>query len=71
MSPTTKGCVLDGGWGGGGHIAYCFWDGSHGCRCRRQRKTSCPFGNLNTFWNILMILGRNVDQDEMMCSIQH
>ena len=26
--------------------------------------------NLNTLWNIMMILGRNVDQDEMMCRIQ-
>ena len=26
--------------------------------------------NLNTLWNILMILGRNVEQDEMTCHIQ-
>ena len=25
---------------------------------------------LNTLWNILMKLGRNVDQDEMTCRIQ-
>ena len=31
----------------------------HQCRCRR--KTSCPLCNLNTLWNILMILGRNVE----------
>ena len=30
----------------------------------------CPLCNLNTLWNILMILGRNVDQDEMTCRIQ-
>ena len=58
MSPLLK--------GGGG--TYCFWDGS---RWRwRRGKTSCPLCNLNTLWNILMILGRNVDQDEMMCHIQ-
>ena len=33
-------------------------------------KTSCPLCNLNTLWNILMILGRNVDQDVMTCCIQ-
>ena len=31
--------------------------------------TSCPLCNLNTLWNILLILVRNVDQDEMMCHI--
>ena len=50
---------LPNGWG-----AYCFWDGS------RWRKTSCPLCNLNTLWNILMIPGRNVDQDELICHIQ-
>ena len=64
--PPTKG----GRWGG----TYCFWDRSRCCRHQRWhrhlRKTSCPFCNLNTFWNILMILGRNVDQDEMTCHIQ-
>ena len=49
------------GWG-----TYCFWDRSHWRRC----KTSCQLCNLNTLWNILMILGRNVDQDEMTCRIQ-
>ena len=40
---------------------YCFWDGS---RCHQHRhKTSCPLCNLNTLWNILMILARNVEQD--------
>ena len=37
---------------------------------QRRRKTYCPLCNLNTLWNILMILGRNVDQDEMTCRIQ-
>ena len=59
------------GRGGG---AYCFWDGSRGRRCQRlrrhRRKTSCPHYNLNTLWNILMILGRNVDQEETACHIQ-
>ena len=45
---------------------YCFWDGSHW----RRRKTSCPLCNLNTLWNILMMLGRNLNQDEMTCCIQ-
>ena len=36
----------------------------------RQHKTSCPFCNLNTLWNISMILGRNVDQEERTCCIQ-
>ena len=45
---------------------YCLWDGSHRCR----HKTSCPLCNLNTLWNILMILGRNVDQDKMICCVQ-
>ena len=47
---------------------YWFWDRSHWRE--RQHKTSCPLCNLNTLWNILMILGRNVDQNEMMCHIQ-
>ena len=58
-------CPQPCGVGGGG--TYYFWDGS--CWCQRRRKT-CPFCNLNTLWNILMILGRNVAQDEMMCRIQ-
>ena len=49
-----------------GEGTYCFWDGS----CWHWRKTSCLLCNLNTLWNILMILGRNVDQDEMTCRIQ-
>ena len=31
---------------------------------------SCPLCKLNTLWNILVILGRNVDQDEMTCCVQ-
>ena len=31
---------------------------------------SCRLCNLNTLWNILMILGRNVDQAKMTCHIQ-
>ena len=49
-------------WGGG--VTYCLWEGSG------VRSTSCPLCNLNTLWNILMTLCRNVDQDEMMCHIQ-
>ena len=63
MSPSTKGMRGRGrGWGG----TYCFWDGSRW----RQHKSSCPLCNFNTLWNILMILDRNVDQDEMTCRIQ-
>ena len=40
-----------GGGGGGGYIL--------------SGKTSCLHCNMNTLWNILMILGRNVDQDKM------
>ena len=47
---------------------YCFCDGSRWHQ--RWRKTSCLLCYLNTLWNILMILGRNVDQDEMTCCIQ-
>ena len=61
MSPPTK-------VGGGG--TYCFWDGSRWRQRRRQRKIYCPLCNLNTLWNILMILGRNVDQGKMTCRIQ-
>ena len=57
-------------WGG----AYCFWDGSYWRRRRRRRRrrrqTSCPLCNLNTLWNILMILGRNEEQDQTMCLVQ-
>ena len=49
-----------------GGRTYCFGDGS----CRRRRQTSYPLCNLNTLWNILMILGRNVDQEEVTCHIQ-
>ena len=54
MSPLPK------GWGD------IFLDGSRW----RRRKTSCPLCSLITLWNILMILGRNVDQDKMTCCIQ-
>ena len=40
-----------------GRGTYCFWDGSYWPW--RRRKTSCPLCNLNTFWNILMILGNS------------
>ena len=49
-------------------VAYCFLDG-YGWHQHRH-KTSCLLCNLNTLWNILMILGRNVDEDEMTCHIQ-
>ena len=38
----------------------CFWDWSGWHQC----KTPCPFCNLNTLWNILMIFSRNVGQDK-------
>ena len=31
---------------------------------------SCPFCKSKTLWNIFMILGRNVEQIQMTCSIQ-
>ena len=31
---------------------------------------SCPLCKLNTFWNIFMILGRNVEHDETKCHVQ-
>ena len=30
----------------------------------------CSLCNSNTLRNILMVLGKNVEQDEMMCGIQ-
>ena len=30
----------------------------------------CPLCKSKTLWNIFMILGRNVEQDQMMCRIQ-
>ena len=53
-------CVCVGG-------AYCFLDGSRWRRCKTS--SSCLLCNLNTLLNILMILGRNVDQEEMTCHI--
>ena len=43
------------------HPPY-FWDGSRWRWLRR--KTSCPLCNLNTLWDIRMILGRNVEQNQ-------
>ena len=31
---------------------------------------SCPFCKSKTLWNIFMILGRNVEQDQTMCCVQ-
>ena len=31
---------------------------------------SCPLCKSKTLWNIFMILGRNVEQDQMTCCIQ-
>ena len=31
---------------------------------------SCPLCNLNSLWNILMILGRNVEEDKTTCGVQ-
>ena len=30
---------------------------------------SCPLCKSNSLWNILMILGRNVEQDKRTCSV--
>ena len=30
----------------------------------------CLLRDSNTFWNILMVLGRNVEQDKMTCCVQ-
>ena len=34
------------------------------------KSISCQLGKSNAFWNILMISGRNVEQDETMCCVQ-
>ena len=34
------------------------------------KQISCPLCNSNTLRNILMVLGRNVEQDEMLCCVQ-
>ena len=34
------------------------------------KKISCPLCNLNNLRNILMVLGRNVEQDETTCRVQ-
>ena len=44
----------------------CFWDRS----LWRRSKTSCPLCNLNTLRNILMIRGRNIEQDQATCRVQ-
>ena len=31
---------------------------------------SCSFCNTNALWNILMLFGRNVEQDKMKCYVQ-
>ena len=31
---------------------------------------SCPLCKSKTLWNIFMILGRNVEQDQTMCYVQ-
>ena len=31
---------------------------------------SCPLCKSKTFWNIFMILGTNVEQDQMTCCVQ-
>ena len=30
----------------------------------------CPLCYVNTLWNILMVFGRNVEQDETRCCVQ-
>ena len=32
---------------------------------------SCPFSKSKTLWNIFMILGRNVEQDQTRCRVQN
>ena len=34
------------------------------------KKISCPLCNSNTLWNISMVLGRNVEQDQTICLVQ-
>ena len=34
------------------------------------KKTSCPLCNSSTLWNISMVLGRNVEQDQTTCLVQ-
>ena len=63
MSPPTHLPKGDGG-------TYCFWDGSRWRRRKHRHRTSCPLCNLNTLWNILMILGRNVEQDQTTYRVQ-
>ena len=31
---------------------------------------SCPLCKSKTLWNIFMILGRNIEQDQMTCHVQ-
>ena len=52
---------------GEGHI---FWDISQWRLHQCQRKTACPLYDLNTLWNILMTLSRNVEQDETTYPVQ-
>ena len=69
MSLSTEwlGAEGGGGWGGGrGHIVsgtdpLASASASVSVSESARRKTSCPLCNLNTLWNILMILGRNVE----------
>ena len=30
---------------------------------------SCPLCNLNALWNVLMVFGRNEEQNKMMCQV--
>ena len=63
MFPPTKG----GGRGGG---TYCFLDGWSYLPLFYLKKISCPLCNLNTLWNISVVLGRNVEQDQTTCRVQ-
>ena len=70
VPPPTKVCVgVEGGVGGvgGEHIVFRTDPVGVGVNVGVKLLVCC---NLNTLWNILMILGRNVDQDEMTCHIQ-
>ena len=52
--------------GGGGHIVgvgTVIFDSNN-------QLISCPLCKSKTLWNIFMILGRNVEQDQTMCRVQ-
>ena len=46
-----------------GVISLCYIDSDNAL-------ISCPLCKSKTLWNIFMILGRNVEQDQTTCSVQ-